>query len=258
MSVERLRINRRSLLAGAAALALGSVAAPEQSRAQEIVENFPAPLRDPSEYIAYIPSVSKAGQFAGYTCEFDAVWVVLKTFGEELSLNDMIDIVGVDRSIEPYYVESSRGMLIYGGDISNNFCGDYEHNYLARSRTRALRPIFKEVGLPVRTVSTQKEIMQCLDRDRLIVVKGTVDFKPWTSAYWVTPRGKEYPVVLGNDHAQVIMGYNNDVVVIRDVLGPTSSNWDRPYEYEVPWQQFLACWWAQGNDAQAIGERGSF
>ena len=46
--------------------------------------------------------------------------------------------------------------------------------------------------------------------------------------------------------------------VIRDVLGPTSTNWERPYEYEVPWDQFLACWWAQGNDGQAIGERGSF
>ena len=258
MSFDAQRMQRRSLLAGVAGLALSSVAGPKLASAQNVQVNFPAPLRDVSEYDAYIPAVSKASQFAGYTCEFDAVWVALKTFGEELSLNDMIDIVGVDRSIEPYYVESNRGMLIYGGDISNRFCGDYEHNFLARSRTRALRPIFKEVGLPVRTVRDQKEIIQCLDRERLIVIKATVDFKPWTSAYWITPNGKEYPVVLGNDHAQVIMGYNQDVVVIRDVLGPTSSNWERPYEYEVPWEQFLACWWAQGNDAQAVGEKGSF
>ena len=258
MSFDSLRFNRRTLVAGAAAFALGSVTGSSNALAQGVEENYPLPLRDPSEYTAYIPAVSKPGQFAGYTCEFDAVWVALKTFGEELSLSDMIDIVGVDRSIEPYYVESSRGMLIYGGDISNHFCGDYEHNFLARSRTRALRPIFKEVGLPVRTVSDEKQIRQCLDRDRLIVIKGTVDFKPWTSAYWMTDNGKEFPVVLGNDHAQVIIGYSDEVVVIRDVLGPTSTNWERPYEYEVPWDQFLACWWAQGNDGQAIGERGSF
>jgi hypothetical protein len=258
MSVRLHRFNRRTLMTGAAALAFGSVAGSNAVEAQSVVENTPAPLRDISEYKAYIPAVSKSSQFAGYTCEFDAVWVALRTFGEDLSLADMIDIVGVDRSIEPYYVESSRGMLIYGGDISKHFCGDYEHNFLARSRTRALRPIFKEVGLPVRTVRDQKEIIQCLERDRLIVIKGTVDFQPWTSAYWVTPNNTEYPVVLGNDHAQVIIGYNDDVVVIRDVLGPTSTNWSRPYEYEVPWDQFLACWWAQGNDGQAIGERGSF
>lgn len=258
MSLQPQRFTRRTLLTGATALALGSLAGTRSAGAAMNIENFPAPWRDLSEYKAYIPAVSKAGQFAGYTCEFDAVWVVLNTFGEDLSLNDMLDIVGVDRSIEPYYVESSRGMLIYGGDINNHFCGDYEHNYLARSKTRALRRIFKEVGLPVRTVSDQKQIIQCLDRERLVIVKGTVDFKPWTPAWWVTPKGKEYPVVLGNDHCQVIIGYNDDVVVIRDVLGPTSSNWDRPYEYEVPWEQFLACWWAQGNDAQAIGEHGSF
>lgn len=258
MSFEPGLFNRRSLLAGAVALAFGSAVGTDRAGAQSVIENAPPPLRSIAEYKAYIPAVSKAGQFAGYTCEFDAVWVALRTFGEDLSLNDMIDIVGVDRSIEPYAVESSRGMLIYGGDISNHFCGDYEHNFLARSKTRALRPIFKEVGLPVRTVKDQKEIIQCLDRERLIVVKGTVDFKPWTSAYWVTPSGREYPVVLGNDHAQVIIGYNDDVVVIRDVLGPTSTNWDRPYEYEVPWDQFLACWWAQGNDGQAIGAHGSF
>ena len=48
------------------------------------------------------------------------------------------------------------------------------------------------------------------------------------------------------------------LMFLAPVLGPTSTNWERPYEYEVPWEQFLACWWAQGNDGQAIGERGSF
>jgi len=41
--------------------------------------------------------------------------------------------------------------------------------------------------------------------------------------------------------------------VIRDVLGPTRSNWERPYEYEVAWDTFLACWGAQGRDGLAVG-----
>jgi hypothetical protein len=48
------------------------------------------------------------------------------------------------------------------------------------------------------------------------------------------------------------MGYNDEVVVIRDVLGPTSTNWQRPYEYEVPWDTFLAVWEAQGFDGVAV------
>jgi hypothetical protein len=45
--------------------------------------------------------------------------------------------------------------------------------------------------------------------------------------------------------------------VIRDVLGPTSSNWQRPYEYEVGWPAFLAAWGAQSFDALAVYPPGS-
>jgi hypothetical protein len=58
--------------------------------------------------------------------------------------------------------------------------------------------------------------------------------------------------VLGNDHAVVVMGFNAESVVIRDVLGPTSSNWQRPYEYEVDWPTFLAAWEAQEFDGLAV------
>ena len=92
----------------------------------------------------------------------------------------------------------------------------------------------------------------------MIWIKATVDFKPWVQSTWVADNGKEFPVVLGNDHALIVMGYDDNVVVIRDVLGPTSSNWDRPYEYEVPWDQFLGAWGSQGNDGLAVGEKGSF
>jgi hypothetical protein len=255
------RLSRRSIVTGAAALTLASLIGAERARAETsamVTENSPQPLRDPSTYRAYVPAASKTNQFAHYTCEFDASWAVMKTYGVDASLEEQLDIIGVDRNIEPYYVENEQGVFVYGGDISRNFCGDYETNFLARSRGSAMRRVFKEMGLPVRTVKDRKEIEQCLDRDRLIWIKTTVDFKPWVQATWVTHNGKEFPVVLGNDHALIVMGYDDNVVVIRDVLGPTSSNWERPYEYEVPWEQFLTCWAAQGSDGLAVGAKGSF
>jgi hypothetical protein len=60
------------------------------------------------------------------------------------------------------------------------------------------------------------------------------------------------PTVLGNDHAVVVMGYNDDGVVIRDVLGPTNTNWERAYEYDVPWETFLAVFEAQGSDGVGV------
>ena len=66
------------------------------------------------------------------------------------------------------------------------------------------------------------------------------------------PDGRTRRTVLGNDHAVVVMGFNADVALIRDVLGPTSSNRQRPYEYEVDWATFLAAWAAQEFDGLAV------
>ena len=83
-------------------------------------------------------------------------------------------------------------------------------------------------------------------------MKTTVDFKPFRPATWITPDGERIQTVLGNDHAVVAIGFNRDVVVIRDVLGPTSSNRRRPFEYEVSWDAFMRAWAAQAFDGLAV------
>ena len=95
-------------------------------------------------------------------------------------------------------------------------------------------------------MKTREEIEAALDQEGLVWTKATVDFLPWAETTWLTPSGKAVPTVLGNDHAVVVMGYNDDGVVIRDVLGPTNTNWERAYEYDVPWETFLAVFEAQG------------
>jgi len=101
-------------------------------------------------------------------------------------------------------------------------------------------------------VADRAAVEAALRRGALVWMKTTVDFKPWRPAVWITPDGSRVPTVLGNDHAVVAIGFNADVVVIRDVLGPTSSNWRRPQEYEVSWEVFLSAWGAQGFDGLAV------
>jgi hypothetical protein len=88
-------------------------------------------------------------------------------------------------------------------------------------------------------------------------MKTTVDFKPWRPATWVTPGGDTIQTVLGNDHAVVVIGFNTEVAVIRDVLGPTSSNWRRPLEYEVNWETLMKAWGAQAFDGLAVDRPGA-
>jgi uncharacterized protein YvpB len=204
-------------------------------------------------YDAYLPAATKAHQDYQYSCEFDAAWVILKTNGFNVNSDQQAAIVGMSKAPEPYYKDTKQGIFIYGGDITKNFSGDYKKNFLARSTGQAMHKVFEKYNLLVTPVNTREGIQAALLRGELVWIKTTVDFKPWKVATWVMPDGRTHKTVLGNDHAAVVMGFNKDVAVIRDVLGPTSTGRSRPYEYEVPWPKFMAAWGAQSFDGLAEG-----
>jgi hypothetical protein len=249
VSVFTTKKNRRLLLAELAAAAVtvlsGIRPGPATAQSGDVTP-------DGRAYTAYVPTATKTGQFYQYSCEFDASWVVLATFGKDVSFEEQLDVVGHDTSVEPYFEETVEGFIIYGGDITSAFCGDYTSNMLARSTGTAFLPLFEHYGFEAETVKTRDEIEAALGRGGLVWTKATVDFLPWADTTWLTPSGKAVPTVLGNDHAVVVMGYNDDGVVIRDVLGPTNTNWERAYEYDVPWETFLAVFEAQGSDGVAV------
>src|SRR5687768_15591785 len=207
-------------------------------------------------YDAYLPAATKKKQAYQYSCEFDAAWVILKTYGFDVSVERQAEIVGISKSREPYYKETRQGAVIYGGDVTTTFSGNYKKNFLARSTGAAMRKVFEHHGLKVTRVNTRAGLEAALLRGELVWIKTTVDFKAWRPATWVMPDGRSYKTVLGNDHAVVVMGFNKSGVVIRDVLGPTSTNRQRRYEYEVTWPKFLAAWGAQQYDGLAVAPPG--
>ena len=209
-------------------------------------------LADGRQYDAYVDAASKPGQFDRYTCEFDAAWVICKTFGLDVPLEEQVALVGIDQRVEPYVEETPRGHIIYGGAIDTMYSGDFTSSYLARTRSRAIRKVFDAYGFPVEQVADRPGLEAALRRGGLVWVKSTVDYQPFEPVTWITPEGQEFPDVLSNAHAVVVIGYNAAGVVIRDLLGPTSTNWERAQEYEVPWETFLAVWDGQGRDGVAV------
>jgi hypothetical protein len=206
-------------------------------------------------YDVYLDSATKKHQYYHYTCEFDAAWVVLKTYGIDATLEDQIAIVGLDTSIEPRYEQTENGFIVYGGDIFKAYSGDYKTNFLARSTGVVVRRIFEHYGLKVTAVNSRESMEAALRRGELVWIKTTADFKPGKPATWVMPDGATYQTVLGNDHAAVVMGYSERGALIRDVLGPTNTNWNRQYEYEVPWPKFMAAWGQQQYDGLSVARR---
>jgi hypothetical protein len=219
--------------------------------ATPVVELTP-PVVDRAGYAAYIPAAMKSRQFSHYSCEFDAAWVVLKTYGFDPTVEELINIIGVDHSVEPRWEETSKGIFIYGGDIRHYYSGDYLTNFLGRSSGQAMSKVFTHYGLRVTPVHDKASLQAALRGGSLVWIKTTADFKPGAPATWVMPDGSTYQTVLGNDHAVVVMGYNATGALIRDVLGPTKTNWNRPYEYLVPWAKFLAAWKQQSYDGLAV------
>lgn len=204
-------------------------------------------------YSVLLPAAVKNGQRYQYSCEFDAAWVIMQSYGLDVSEDELIAAMPRDERVEPYIVEDpAEGFLIYGGDIRRAFSGDYTGNFLARSTGSAFAQLFASYGLESRPVRTQEELKAALLRGELVWMKTTVDFKPWRPATWITPEGARIKTVLGNDHAVVAIGFSEQGVVIRDVLGPTSTGPDRPLEYEVRWDAFMAAWGAQDYDALAV------
>jgi len=212
----------------------------------------PAMAQRAKRYDTYISAATKPQQAYRYSCEFDAAWVILRTYGFNVKVDRLIATVGVDRRVEPTYAVTKTGFVINGGDITTSFSGDYKNNFLARSSGAAMRKVFEAYKLRATPVRNRAGVEKALRAGALVWMKTTVDFKPWRPALWRMPDGRTIRTVLGNDHAVVVIGFNKDVVVIRDVLGPTSSNRQRPYEYEVEWAKFLRVWEAQSFDGLAV------
>ncbi len=210
-------------------------------------------VHDGTTWDAYIQLPIKEGQDFHYTCEFDSAWIILKAYGHDMSLEEQMAHVGHDLSIEPYWEETPSAITVYGGDIAEMFSGDYVDNILARARTSAVRKAFDAVGLTVTETPDRASTEQALLRGEPVFFKSTVDFLSWRQATWICPDGDEYPVVLTNDHALIVMGFDERDVIIRDPLGPTTTNEIRPWQYRVSWERYLEVIAAQGNDAVAVG-----
>lgn len=208
---------------------------------------------DDRTWDAYLQLPIKEGQDFHFTCEFDSAWIILMAYGFDVPLQEQIDIVGIDDSIEPWWEDNGDGTFeVYGGEVNDYFCGDIEDNLMARARCNAMRKVFEAKGLGVTLTPTRELIEEALLRGEPVYFKSTVDMLPWRPATWHTPSGETYEVVFSNDHALTVMGFNADEVIIRDPLGPTTTNYERPWQWRTSWERFIEVLASQGNDAIAI------
>ncbi len=207
---------------------------------------------DGAYWDALIQVPIKRGQWFHYTCEFDSAWSIMQAYGIDAPLEEQVDIVGIDNRVVPYWEETPGEIIVYGGDIGQHFSGYLDSNLMSRSTGNAIRKAFETKGLVATPAQDRPAIETAIRSGHPVFFKSTVDFLPWRPARWVSPEGFEYPVVFSNDHALTVIGFNQSDVIIRDPLGPSTTNSRRPYQYRVTWERFLEVLGAQGNDGWAV------
>ena len=142
-----------------------------------------------------------------------------------MGLEERVAITGIDQRVERRIEEeTAHGTVIHGADSTRAYSGDYTRSFLARTTGAAMRKVFEHYERDVTPVATRGEGEAALDASALVWLKTMAGFLEWQPITWVTPDDMKLPRVLGNDHAAVGMGYNEEVVVIRDALGPTTAN----------------------------------
>ncbi len=221
-------------------------------RAGQPVDEVGPVEADGALWTAMVQVPIKRGQWFHFTCEFDSAWSCMAAYDVDAGLDAQVDAVGIDNRVVPYWEETASGIMVYGGDIGEHFSGELDSNLMSRSTSNAMRKAFHAHGLATEPIHDRAGIETSLNAGYPVFFKSTVDFLDWRPATWHSPEGYTYPVVFSNDHALTVIAYNDDEVVIRDPLGPTSTNANRPYQYRVKWNRFLEVFASQGNDGLAV------
>jgi hypothetical protein len=212
---------------------------------------------DGIQWMAMVQVPIKRGQWFHFTCEFDSAWCVMAAYDIDAGLDAQVDAVGIDNRVVPYWEETPNGIVVYGGDIGQHFSGALDENLMSRATSLAMRKAFEAHGLATQPISDRAGIEASLNAGYPVFFKSTVDFLDWQPATWFSPEGYQYQVVFSNDHALTVIAYNETEVVIRDPLGPTTTNTTRPYQYRVSWERFLQVFASQGNDGLAVMPAGA-
>ncbi len=221
-------------------------------RAGQPVDEVGPVEADGALWTAMVQVPIKRGQWYHFTCEFDSAWSCMAAYDIDAGLDAQVEAVGIDNRVTPYWEETASGIMVYGGDIGEHFSGELDSNLMSRSTSNAMRKAFDAHGIATEPVHDRQAIETSLNAGYPVFFKSTVDFLDWRPATWHSPEGYTYPVVFSNDHALTVIAYNDDEVVIRDPLGPTSTNANRPYQYRVRWDRFLDVFASQGNDGLAV------
>ncbi len=170
-----------------------------------------------SSYIANFPVMN---QYPNYQtgCESVAITLLLNYYGVGVSVDNVI--ANLARSELPYYENGIR----YGGNPEVGFLGNpYSVNaYGVYERPIANVANIYKGGVVSRSGLPFSEVLNLVSQGKPVVVWTSMGLSvPYISSSWIYKPTGEVVSWKANEHAVVIVGFNDNNVIISDPLGGT-------------------------------------
>lgn len=174
-----------------------------------------------------ISNVPKINQYSlGYPtgCESAALTVLLRYWGLDVNMSDIVSKLA--KGSKPYYEDGIR----YGGNPYLEFVGhpnDYGSYGTFDKPIEAVANQFKS-GIINGTGMSLDQVLEIVYQNRPVIVWTTSGLSvPYISNTWIYKNTGETIKWISGEHALVVVGYNDNQVIVSDSLTGTIRYFDR-------------------------------
>lgn len=167
--------------------------------------------------ISNVPTIS---QYPNYPtgCESVALTLLLRYYGVDVSVDSIIS------NLSKWDLPYEENGILYGGNPETHFIGSPYNDYsygVYNNPIADVANIFKE-GVTVRTGMPFSEVLALVKSNRPVVVWTSMHLAiPFISNSWIYKPTGQTINWKANEHAVLLVGYNNNEVIISDPLTGT-------------------------------------
>ncbi len=154
-------------------------------------------------------------QFPNYPtgCESAALYILLKYYDVDVTIDQIVD--SLKKGSLPYKIEDE----IYGGNPEEEFIGDPRDDSSYGVYNKPIAEVAKKFKPEVQNIEglELEQVLELVSQNRPVMVWTTIGNLPSRiSSMWIYRKTGEKIYWKENEHAVVIIGYNNQQVIVSD------------------------------------------
>lgn len=181
-------------------------------------------LRKSTFILNNVPTINQYTQGYPTGCESAALTLLLKYWGINISMSEIVNVL--PKGELPYY----EGDIMYGGNPYLEFVGNPSQNNGFGVYNEPIRDVANKYKDGAISVSGKplSEILNIVKEGRPVIVWNSMSMAlPYVSKSWIYKPTDEKINWISNEHALLVVGYNNESIITSDSLCGTIKYYPR-------------------------------